>query len=227
MSKPVPILPAKTKSLAVVVADEQGAETDARTLRIGEPAHDELLRRLALHLQPVLRAAVLVRRAAALGDHAFPSFAAGALPRRSSSTRSTRRIGAAKRQRVAAARGVLRAAARVTLASVEPQDVEDVVAARCRPTSTSPSRITSCTGRRAMAAASAGDVCGRRLREYSRTSPPFLNASSRMPSNLRSNSQSASAEALLGQRRGHRLEPVGQPRRCHPRSPGIHFTALS
>src|SRR5215470_9615762 len=59
--------------VAVPVADQQRAETDARALRIGEPADDELLRGLDLHLQPVLRAAVLVRRAAALGDHALPS----------------------------------------------------------------------------------------------------------------------------------------------------------
>ena len=45
----------------VVVADEQRAEPDARALWIGEAADDEFLRELALHLQPVLRAAMLVR----------------------------------------------------------------------------------------------------------------------------------------------------------------------
>src|SRR5215216_6464871 len=44
------------------VADEQRAEANAAALRIGESADNELLLRLALHLQPVARAAVLVRR---------------------------------------------------------------------------------------------------------------------------------------------------------------------
>ena len=43
VSKPVPILPAKHEVLAVEVADQQGAETDALALRIGEAADDELL----------------------------------------------------------------------------------------------------------------------------------------------------------------------------------------
>ena len=67
--------------VAIEIADEQRAQADAAALRIGESADDEFLRRLALHLQPVRRAAVLVGRVAAFRDHAFPSFAAGALPR--------------------------------------------------------------------------------------------------------------------------------------------------
>ena len=90
---------------AFVVADEQRAEPDARALRIGEPADDELLRRLAFHLQPVFRAAMLVGRAAALGDDAFPSFAARALPR-------VRRRRAARRG-AAAVRTAVPGAARV------------------------------------------------------------------------------------------------------------------
>ena len=81
VSKPVPTLPAKTKSSLLEVADQQRAEADASALRIGEAADDELLRRLAFHLQPVRRAAVLVRRVAPLGDDAFPALAARALPR--------------------------------------------------------------------------------------------------------------------------------------------------
>ena len=61
VSKPVPILPAKTKSVPIEVSHQQRAETDAAALRIRESANDEFLRRLALHLQPVRRAAVLVR----------------------------------------------------------------------------------------------------------------------------------------------------------------------
>src|SRR5687767_9184014 len=49
--------------------------------------------------------------------------------------------------------------------------------------------MTSSTGSRATAAASGGRFCGSRLREYRRTSSPRLYASSRMPSNFRSNSQ--------------------------------------
>ena len=74
------------------VADQQRAEPDAAALRIGEAADDQFLRRLALHLQPVLRPAVLVGRAAALGDHALPTRAAGrsqGLAPRSGVTRAT------------------------------------------------------------------------------------------------------------------------------------------
>src|SRR4030095_3081603 len=42
------------------VPDEQCAETDSDTLWVGEPSNDELLRRFALHLQPVRRATMLV-----------------------------------------------------------------------------------------------------------------------------------------------------------------------
>ena len=64
-----------------VVPDQQGAEADARALRIGKSADDEFLRRLALHLQPMLRAAMLVRRAAPFRNDAFPALPAGTLPR--------------------------------------------------------------------------------------------------------------------------------------------------
>src|SRR5687767_4637050 len=67
-------LAGKDEVLSFVIADEQGAEADARALRIGEPADYELLRRLAFHLEPQRRAPLLVGRAAALGDDAFPSF---------------------------------------------------------------------------------------------------------------------------------------------------------
>src|SRR6266545_7853283 len=63
------------------IADEQRAEADARTPRVGEPADHELLRSLAFHLEPLQRAALLVDRVASLGDDPLPSFAARALPR--------------------------------------------------------------------------------------------------------------------------------------------------
>src|SRR5439155_5580075 len=62
------------------IPDEQRAEADASALRIGEAADDELLRRLAFHLQPVRRTPMLVRRVAALRDDAFPALPAGPLP---------------------------------------------------------------------------------------------------------------------------------------------------
>ena len=66
--------------VALEVADQQRAEPDALSLRIGEAAHDQLLRGLALHLQPVRRAPLLVGRIAPLGDHPLPALAARALP---------------------------------------------------------------------------------------------------------------------------------------------------
>ena len=133
VSKPVPILPAKTKSLAFVVADEQRAEADARALRIGEAADDELLRRLALHLQPVLRAAMLVRRAAPLGDHAFPALAPGALPRLARRRAARRAASAASNGSVLQQRASIFERQRRHGSSVQPQDVEDVIAAPAVP----------------------------------------------------------------------------------------------
>src|SRR5207248_10939946 len=63
------------------VADQERPQSDAAALGVGEAADDKLLRRLALHLQPVGRAAVLVRRVATLRNHPFPPLLARALPR--------------------------------------------------------------------------------------------------------------------------------------------------
>ena len=96
VSKPVPTLPGEDEVVALEVADEQRAEADARALRIGEAADHELLRRLALHLQPVRRAAVLVRRVAPLRDDALPALAARALPRLRIVERARRAAAAAR-----------------------------------------------------------------------------------------------------------------------------------
>src|SRR5262245_3783410 len=68
-------LAGKDEVAALEVADQQCAEADPCALGIREAADDKLLRRLHLHLQPVLRSTMLVRRAAPLGDHALPSLA--------------------------------------------------------------------------------------------------------------------------------------------------------
>ena len=62
------------------MAHEQRAETDSLSLRIGETPDDEILRQLALHLQPLFRAPVFVDRAASLCDHALPAFELRAFP---------------------------------------------------------------------------------------------------------------------------------------------------
>ena len=81
VSKPVPTLPAKHEIAHLRSSRRAARPRPTRLpLRIGEAADDELLRRLALHLQPVLRATMLVLGVAPLGDDAFPPFAAGALP---------------------------------------------------------------------------------------------------------------------------------------------------
>src|SRR5690349_3766632 len=46
--------------IAVVIADQQGAEADALSLWIGETTDDELLGQLALHLQPTSRPALFI-----------------------------------------------------------------------------------------------------------------------------------------------------------------------
>src|SRR5215813_473568 len=74
-------LAGKGEVVAVVASDEQRAEADAGSLRIGESADDEFLRRFDLHLEPVLRASMFVWRATPLRDHAFPAFASCAIPR--------------------------------------------------------------------------------------------------------------------------------------------------
>src|SRR4051794_35160554 len=85
--------------IRVVVTDEQGAEADPLACGIGEPADDELLARFDLHLEPAARPAVLVRRVAALGDHALPSFLARELPWDVSVDRRDARQGRKQRQR--------------------------------------------------------------------------------------------------------------------------------
>src|SRR5580692_5741901 len=66
-------------AVGVVVAEQERAQPLARALRIGVAADHELLRVLALELQPVTRPRALVRRGGALGDEAFPAVAAGLL----------------------------------------------------------------------------------------------------------------------------------------------------
>src|SRR4029450_11414954 len=53
-------LSGKDEVARLVVAHQQRAEADPNTLWIREPSNDELLRRFALHLQPVRRATMLV-----------------------------------------------------------------------------------------------------------------------------------------------------------------------
>src|SRR6188508_1651373 len=66
-------LAGKHEVVLIVMSNQQGTETLPSALRIGESSDDELLRRLAFHLQPVGRAAVLVAGVAPLGDDAFPT----------------------------------------------------------------------------------------------------------------------------------------------------------
>src|SRR5688500_5376104 len=73
--------PGKYQVGTLEIADEQRAETDARTLGIGETPDHEVLHGFAFHFEPVWRTAVLVGRTAALRDHPFPPFARDALPR--------------------------------------------------------------------------------------------------------------------------------------------------
>ena len=126
VSKPGADLSREDEIVAVEVADEQSAESGARALGIGEAADDEVLRRLALHLEPVLRSLLLVRRIEPLGDDAFPSLATRTLPRLGvvHCRHATQRR--AKRQLVEqrAAFGERQTA---EVVSVEPDDVEHVV----------------------------------------------------------------------------------------------------
>src|SRR2546427_3048250 len=71
----------KDEIISIEVPYEKRSEADAAALRIRESANDELLRRLALHLQPVRRAAAPARCHSQLPEHSFPPFAARALPR--------------------------------------------------------------------------------------------------------------------------------------------------
>ena len=67
-----------------------------------------------------------------------------------------------------------------------------------------------------MAPASAGRCCGSRLREYSWTSVPVLVREQPDAVELALEQPVGSAEAVLRQRGGHRLEPVGHFRGgCH------------
>ena len=69
--------------VALEESDEQRAKSDASALAVRESADDELFGQLALHLEPVLRSLVLIRRVEPLRDDAFPTLGARFLPRRS------------------------------------------------------------------------------------------------------------------------------------------------
>ena len=177
--------------VAVVVADEQRAEADARALRIGEAADDELLRRLALHLQPVRRAAMLVRSSRGAWRSRLPSLRGTRAPRA-----SDRRARHARERRLS---GKLLSSARRSSSGSD----GDVAARRARGCRTRGSRVwparptaggfavedrrrapagcaiaSTTAGYARSAAAGCARTAGRPL--------PFLNASSRMPSSLRS-----------------------------------------
>ena len=66
-------MPAYLSSVAVIVAQLQRAEPDARAPRVGVAADDELLCVLALELQPVPGPPGPVGRAGPLGDDPFPA----------------------------------------------------------------------------------------------------------------------------------------------------------
>ena len=177
--------------VALEVADEQRAQADARALRIGEAADDELLARLALHLQPVRRAAVLVGRVAPLGDDALPALGARALPRLAARRAAARAAAAARSGSALEQRAALVERQRGHVAAVEPEHVEHVVAGRARCSHTRSPR------RRGSRRAPAAPRSRRRTRDTSRCaaagcataagrSRPSLNASRRMPSSLRS-----------------------------------------
>src|SRR5215218_15658 len=69
--------PARVAEHAVaVVAHEQRSELRARSLRRREPADHELLLGVALQLQPVARAAAVVRAVGTLGDHSLEALLA-------------------------------------------------------------------------------------------------------------------------------------------------------
>src|SRR5438105_8144036 len=66
-------------AVVTVVADEQGAETDARPLGIGKAADHELLAADTLDLQPPSTARLKVRAVDLFGDDAFAAFPASFL----------------------------------------------------------------------------------------------------------------------------------------------------
>src|SRR4029453_91494 len=65
-------LAAEDEVAGIEIPDQQGAESDAASLRIGEAADDELLCGFAFHLEPVRRPTMFVEGVASFGDDAFP-----------------------------------------------------------------------------------------------------------------------------------------------------------
>ena len=192
------------------VADQQRAQADARALRIGEAADDELLRRLALHLQPVRRAAVLVRRVAPLGDDALPSLAHA----RSHGFGSSSAVDALQRRLEAAARAATRGArssgSGIDVAAVEPQRRRR---RDTRPASSqviSPSRITFVDRQAAMAAATRRNVLRQPIAREQPDVGALLEREQADAVELALEDPFRSGEALLGQRRRHRFDPVGK-----------------
>jgi hypothetical protein len=121
---------ARVVQLAVgaVVAEQQRAEPDAGSLRVGEPADDELLAVQALELQPVPAAPGPVGRVGTLGDDPLPAQAARfgvvrlavAVPVLGESQR------AAERQQIAQHQLALEQGPGAYVMAVGPQHVEQV-----------------------------------------------------------------------------------------------------
>src|SRR5690606_7733266 len=107
-------------------ADEQRTQPCPALLRIREAADEKLRRQLALHLEPALRAAVLVRRVEPLRDHALPALRTRLLPR----PRSVHALHAAEwwleRQRVQHLISLYERQ-QCDVSTVQPQHVEHVI----------------------------------------------------------------------------------------------------
>ena len=215
VSKPVPIFPAKHEVVPVEVPDQQRAETHALALRIGEAADDEVVRLLALHLQPVLRAAMLVGRVAALRDDALPSFGAGALPglriveQRHLRERQSERHAAQQRatlfERQRASRRGHRATGCRTRSSPPAERAPPPGRLRRRGS-------TSWTGRFAIAWTTDGCelLCGSRLRENKPNVGAVLEREQPDAVELALEDPLGPGEPVLCERRRHRLEPFGK-----------------
>jgi hypothetical protein len=190
------------------VADQQRAEPDPRALRIGEAADDEVLGRLALHLEPMRRSAVLVRRVAPLRDHPFPALGLGRLPRLRIVERGHAPQRRPKRE-LLQQRLALVQWKRGDAASVEPEDVEDVVRAGPVPGDFAVEddilyrEVGDRLGQR-------WDVLRQPVAREEADVRPLLERNQADAVELTLEDPVRAGEAVLCERRRHRLQPIGK-----------------
>ncbi len=207
-------LPREDEVAALERADEKRSQADSSALRLGEAAHNEIPRQLAFHLQPVGRSPLFVERVSPLGDDALPPLAARPCPGLTTLESGDAPQGRAK-VKISDESAPLIERQRGEVSAIEPHHVEHMVGDW-------PS-LSPYSGRLAVENDLADRkrfdslgyfrirrVLGKPVARQQAHVASFLEREETYTVELALENPLRSLEALLGERRGHRLDPVGK-----------------